>query len=449
MLLRYVVSNFKSIGHPIELSLLLPKASKDDRFCRTITTRKGEWKVLQRCGLFGPNASGKSSLVESMVFAQNYLIKGQRSGKPTGVNQFRGDTKELHDVSTFQWIFYLDNEVYEYGFSMDRKQIHDEWLQQLTADGFVYVYVRKTDDAGMTAIDIAEDSELPFFEEEEVRLVDVLRASFKEEQRNQLFLYKLYDNGISHAKKIFDWFRRQQFIFPQTTVHALSVRLTENKNLRDYLAQRLHQMDTGICDIIVEKNVVDFNEFAEREHLPQRVIDEIEEIRHGILTFKGQYFIFSENDRKRTEVIGLKFVHKLAQRDVHFKLDDESDGTKRLIDLLPMLFSLQENDGGIYFVDEIDRSLHTHLTQQLLTLFIENSADKDQQIFFTSHDVNLINLELFSQNELWFIEKSVQGETRLRPLSDFEITEGQNVLNAYLTGRFGAVPVLRRSYIHG
>ena len=65
------------------------------------------------------------------------------------------------------------------------------------------------------------------------------------------------------------------------------------------------------------------------------------------------------------------------------------------------------------------------------------------QIIFTAHDVNLINLRHFQQEEIWFIEKKHLGESVLRPFSDFKVQNGQNILKAYLNGRFGAVPVIR------
>lgn len=90
MLLKYIVSNFKSIGHPIEFSMFPIEKNTDDRFLKTIKTKAGEWKVLCRGGFFGPNASGKSTFIESLEFARDFIVDGQKSGKSTGINQFRG-----------------------------------------------------------------------------------------------------------------------------------------------------------------------------------------------------------------------------------------------------------------------------------------------------------------------------------------------------------------------
>ena len=440
MLLRYIVSNFKSIGHPVQFSMLPTAGSTDERFFKTITTKAGEWKVLRRGGFLGPNASGKSSFIESIDFAQDYIVGGQKSRKGTGINQFRGNFEDLKGISTFQFMFYLDGEVYEYGFSLDRRQVHEEWLMQLTKNDFKPLFTRFTDGNGRTEIEIT--SRLARNNSKDRALVDVLKNSIQEGQKNQLFLYKLYDNGIKKAENIVGWFKNLQVIFPSSKYKALPIRMKTNEELRSYIAKMLGKMDTGVFGISVASKEIDFREFAEKLDLPKDIIDDIEEMESGIVSLDGKYFIIAESEKKRTILVQLKFKHQLNSESVEFNIDDESDGTQRLLDLLPMLFTIGK-DPTIYFVDEIDRSLHTKLSQFLLDQFAYRATDGSNQIIFTAHDVNLINLHNFRQEEIWFIEKTQIGESTLRPFSDFKVKEGQDTLKAYLSGRFGAVPVIR------
>lgn len=71
------------------------------------------------------------------------------------------------------------------------------------------------------------------------------------------------------------------------------------------------------------------------------------------------------------------------------------------------------------------------------------SWDGYHQIIYTAQDVNLINLQNFRQEEIWFIDTNSLGESTLRPFSDFEVNKDQDPLKAYLSGRFGAVPMIR------
>lgn len=444
MLLKYIVSNFKSIGHPIEFSMFPTQSNTDERFLKTINTKAGIWKVLRRGGFFGPNASGKTSFIESLAFAKNFIINGQKSGKGTGINQFKGQFEDLKDISTFQFMFFLDEEIYEYGFSLDSRQIHEEWLMILSENDFVPLFTRVTDFNGKTEIDI--ESKFARNNSKERRLIEALKEGVKENQKNQLFLYKLHDNGIKKAEQIVDWFKNLQIIFPETKVKGLPLRLQQDTDFKTFVADSLRKMDTGVFNLSIASGEIDFHDFADKINLPTEIIEEIEEIKSGIVNLNGKYFIFAEGQKSRTIMIQIKFEHKLNNKVISFNIDDESDGTQRLLDLLPILFTMKEGSRAIYFVDELDRSLHTKLSQHLLNEFIINCDNTYNQIIFTAHDVNLININNFRQDEIWFIEKNNFGESRIKPLSDFNLQKGQDTLKAYLNGRFGAVPMIRRDY---
>lgn len=441
MLLRYIVSNYKSIGHPVEFSMLPTSNFQDERYLKTISTKTGAWKVLHRGGFFGPNASGKSSFIASIDFARDFIVNGKKSGKGTGVSQFKGEIAELGGVSTFQFTFYLKEEVYEYGFTLDRQQIHEEWLMVLTEKDFVPLFTRTTSTSGKTMIDI--EAKFARKNSSERKLAEVLKESIQENQKNQLFLYKLYDNGIKKAEGIVGWFKNLQVIFPDTKVKGLPLRMRTDTSLKAFIAESLRRMDTGVFDLSVASDEIDFYDFAEKMNLPKELIEEIEDIKEGIVSLNGKYFIFSEGEKNHTVLVQIKFEHHLYETSVEFNIEEESDGTQRLLDLLPVLFMMGEKDSRIYFIDEIDRSLHTKLSQHLLNEFAKNCEKTNNQIVFTAHDVNLIHLEHFRQDEIWFIEKNQKGESALKPLSDFEVQKNQDMLKAYLNGRFGAIPVIR------
>ena len=155
MLLKYNVSNFKSIGHNIEFSMFPTTPEIDERYTKEIQTKAGAWKILKRSAFYGPNASGKSSFIESIDFARDFIVDGIPSGKGTGINQFKGKFKDLDQQSVFQFTFLAeDNEIYEYGFSVDSMQVYEEWLMILTQNGFEPLFERQTDKEEKTIIEI-------------------------------------------------------------------------------------------------------------------------------------------------------------------------------------------------------------------------------------------------------------------------------------------------------
>jgi AAA15 family ATPase/GTPase len=62
------------------------------------------------------------------------------------------------------------------------------------------------------------------------------------------------------------------------------------------------------------------------------------------------------------------------------------------------------------------------------------------QLIFNTHDTNL--LKLLRRDQIWFSEKAADGSTQLFPLSDFKLRRTDNLESGYLTGRYGAIPLI-------
>lgn len=439
MLLKYSVSNFRSIGHNIEFSMF-PLENSSDEFLTEINTVAGNLKVLKRGAFFGPNASGKTSFVNSLEFARDYVVKGPRNSTAMKVNQFRGDIDELQGLTRFEFMLYDGKNVYNYGFSLNRVYVSEEWLSILDRDcNFRALFERKTNSRKSTSIKITDDYAKPSTKKRQ--LADLLTLSIKGKQANQLFLYKLFENGSDIAEAVYSWFRNIQIIYPDTKMQALPLQLKQDNQLGDFISEKLQLLDTGVESVSAVEDNIELFELAEKYNVPAEIVHDIEDIQHGIISLNGELFIFKEGKKQKTTLVRIKFEHLLNNKSVDFNIDDESDGTKRMLDLLPMLFRLGSDSHAIYVVDELDRSLHTKLSKYIINSL--GSSNSNTQLLFTAHDVNLLNLQNFRQEEIWFIEKNYNGETRLKPFSDFDINDNQDILKDYLAGRFGAIPVIK------
>ena len=131
-----------SIGRPIEFSMFPTSDNVEEHLVKKIDTKAGEWKILRRGGFFGPNASGKTTFIKSLRFAKKFILNGPKSGKGMGINQFRGNIEDLQGKSLFQFMFYTQDDVYEYGFSLGTQQVYEEWLMILTETGFEPLFAR-------------------------------------------------------------------------------------------------------------------------------------------------------------------------------------------------------------------------------------------------------------------------------------------------------------------
>ena len=124
--------------------------------------------------------------------------------------------------------------------------------------------------------------------------------------------------------------------------------------------------------------------------------------------------------------------------EVPFEMSEESDGSIRLLDFIPMLIDLKLNS-SVYLIDEIDRSMHPMLSQKLLEYYFSClDKERDTQLICTTHESNLLNLDLIRADEVWFVEKGQDGASHLTSLAEYKPRE--DVRKGYLQGRYGAIP---------
>jgi AAA15 family ATPase/GTPase len=134
-------------------------------------------------------------------------------------------------------------------------------------------------------------------------------------------------------------------------------------------------------------------------------------------------------------------IHKnLDGSEVEISLHDESDGTRRLIEYLPLLYAIIQKS-MVYVVDEIERSIHPIMIKDIIRKLSESEMAKGQLIF-TTHESGLLDQSIFRPDEIWFAQKDAEQATQLYPLSDYNIHKTANIENGYLIGRYGGIPFL-------
>src|SRR5262249_22065644 len=129
--------------------------------------------------------------------------------------------------------------------------------------------------------------------------------------------------------------------------------------------------------------------------------------------------------RRSAELIIKKLVtyhRKTDGNEVKFEMRQESDGSQRVIDLLPAFVELSSIDSRkVYVIDEVDRSLHTLLTRRLLEYFLSTCSSKSRsQLLFTTHDALIMDQKLLRRDEMWVAERGSLGASNLTPFSDFK-----------------------------
>jgi AAA15 family ATPase/GTPase len=155
---------------------------------------------------------------------------------------------------------------------------------------------------------------------------------------------------------------------------------------------------------------------------------------------EGGFFNIRIQGNTEPEITTLVLKHGKSAFD--FSFVEESDGTKRLFDLIDML--LTDRPDTVFVVDELERSLHPKLTEHFLKLFMEAHDGVRMQLVFTTHEDTIMDQSLFRRDEIWFVERDADNASKIYSLDRFKERYDKKLSKAYLEGRYGAIPVFKQ-----
>ncbi len=195
-----------------------------------------------------------------------------------------------------------------------------------------------------------------------------------------------------------------------------------DKNKEEYL-RILKSADPTLEDIQVE-----FNE----EKVEKRSID-LEDFENRSVVLKSVRV-----DVKSTHSIYDN--HKAIDKSVLPFLQIESNGTIKLLNILPTIFDTLST-GNILIVDEIENGLHPTVVKKMIELFYDpNTNPYNAQLICTTHNVQLID-EAVQRDEVWLMDKNTYGESTIIHISDIPGLRNYDKLGQkMIEGAFGAMP---------
>lgn len=444
MLIRFAVSNYMSFDNQTELSLLAGKARKYAE--RLFIDRR--LKLVKCEALFGANASGKSNLVDALQFMQNTI----EDGFPRGFSNkyYRLKEENRNKPSVFEVEFLCSQKHFCYGFSivLNKGSIFNEWLYERTPSGKAkYLFCRNAEKG---TFQVGE-----YFKSKEAINKLLTYGEDSIEDRENLFLTiinkskgKMFSalKEMSILNEIYFWFVvRLNISVPEGVLTGYPY--FKDSNL-DEIAELLNALGTGITSI---QNIEVPMEVVKRkipEGLFNRIITKLEKenaIRkkegsdqHPSIVARAykEFYTFEIDDNDTISIRTIEFSHE--GKNVYFSLQEESDGTARLLDLIEILFKVSSNN--IYVIDEIDRCLHPALTAQVIKLFLEMAAGRNTQLIITTHESRLLKEEILRNDEISFVLKKNDGSTIIKPLEEYNLRADKKVYEALFDGTIDTLP---------
>ena len=440
MLIRFTIENVFSFGERKEFNMLpYPRLGTLKSHRYNII----DFEILKMASIYGANGAGKSNLVKAIHYLQKLVLN---EGIPLRLreSQFKFFSKDSNKSQVFAIEFIQDNIPFYYGIEILNGLIQTEELYRsgLGKKKDELIFERKTNKKEKTTIQFLDDFEN---DEKSQLLKAILIEEFVKPNESVLKILSNRDNKyITDIKKVFTWFDDTlQIITPESKPRALAHRIDVDSEFKKYAEDLMCSFNIGISSLTSEKK--DIREFfgEDNENELETLIKELEDSsKHmiGLSTRRGDELVIVKEEEKilvKTLKVGHVGKNNLS---VLFDLEEESDGTIRLLDFVPAFRNVIASP-KVFIIDEIERSIHPLLIKELVRKFSLDKGTKGQLIF-TTHESNLLDQKIFRQDEIWFAEKDKNGSTDLYSLSEFKEHKTIDIRKGYLNGRYGSIPFL-------
>jgi len=444
MLVQVTLENVLSFKEETTFSMVGVN-SDPDHFNHLAINQAGKGRsLLPISAIYGANASGKSNLIKAIDFAKDLIIDGTRGIQAIPVSPFKL-SESNQKPSKFQFIFTYQGNLYSYGFKLNRTQIFEEWLYVTPPrkKREVLYFQRITNENKITEVKygVTLKGKNPKYKQ----FLDFIAQGTRP---NQLFLTEALDRNVQAIKPVIDWFRKVLTIIrAESSYRGLELGILSSQEFTNFLRDFLKFADTGIDSIGTQEIDLDLNHIL--QSIPEKekkeifqIIEEHENFATIIENNIGERYLLKKGSEGQLSLIQIITQHRNDQGVlVDFSIEEESEGTQRLMNLIPALFILQQNPEKVIFLDELDRRLHPLLSRRFVEMALQCRISNSQsQLIFTTHDTNLLDLELLRKDEIWFVEKNQQGASHLYSLAEFKINPDVKIEKGYFNGRFGAIP---------
>ena len=432
MLIRFIISNFLSFDNECEFNMIAGSNRTHSHHLYKVKSLN----ILKGSAIYGPNGAGKSNFVKAIYFLTDLVNRGKLEYS-INEKKYKLKAENLNKPIEIEIEFSFENKIYSYNISIDDKTIQYEalYLSGLGAEDKM-VFERVGTKNKKVKINLATKYKKT---QKDKLLLKLMEENLVEP--NELFISKYELLKIEEITNSRNWLANNlKPIFPNSKFAMLIPAITSSNEFKNAINSYLAMFDIGVNELGIED--IDFDNFFNEKDiaLKSHLLKEIEDGNNILLPLNNETVLLKrENNRNIVKRI-YTFHSSKNSKPIKFDLSEESDGTVRLLDLIPILDDII-NSNTTFVIDEIERSLHPNLIYDLIRKIMGIPETKGQLIF-TTHESNLLDFNIFRQDEIWFAEKVISGATEFYSLSEFKPRYDLDIRKGYLKGRFGAIPYI-------
>ncbi len=420
MLVKLTISNFKTFRDKVEFSMIASnydKSREDDN--STLDSEFG-LRLLKSAVMYGANASGKSKMMEGLMFMRRFVLtssKEGQKGEEIPVDPFLLQIESSERSSEFEVIFIHQHEMFRYGFEVDREKVVSEWLFHRPKTKEIEIFYRQGQQFEFHDRKFAKGSSL---------------AKNRMIRENALMVSVAAQFNDKVSGKVFDWFKGFKIISALEPEGYKSYSITSLKDQlkKAKILEMINSADLSISDVSLKSLPAEEFFKIHKNEFPSSLIKRVKEDNAQFVSVQTLHQVFNE----KQELTGL----------TSFNLEsDESSGTNQFFALTGPIIDVIQN-GYVLAVDELDSKLHPNLVLKIVEIFNSSKLNPNSaQLIFNTHDTNLLSADIFRRDQIWFVEKDRYGASKLYSLNDFKkVRKGSRYEDNYIRGKYGAVPLV-------
>ena len=406
MIIDYTLGNFGPFKDDVTLSMEATKFSEHPE--NVIRSDDGKSDILSSAIIFGPNAAGKSFLIDGLLMLNRIVSSRGGDGILDRAYVPYKVSKECREAPVRLGIrLLIDGIRYDYSIEYTDKEIVAESLHYYPNSRRAKIFERN----GPASFPKARKkiADLTASDATYLTMASIGRDPDCSKVRNAIMgmVFTASDSDV--------------------LIQATCRMCDEDPETRALLIHALQAADLGINDFTYKERQIALADV--KDILPP---DVYEDLRMGSDSISAMD-VYVEHEFKDADDEG-----RMIQ------IDSESSGTRCMFGLMGALIPVIRN-GGVLVIDELGGHLHSRLTRWVVQMFASYNNGNGAQLIANTHDLGLMDIdELLRRDQIWFVNKNRDnGSSELYCLSDFKgVRKDTDILKAYLFGRYDAMPVV-------
>ncbi|UUE17031.1 AAA family ATPase [Leuconostoc mesenteroides] len=396
MLIDLTISNFRSYKNIATFSM--ETGSRLSKFKSTNTFENmGNSNILKSAFIFGPNANGKTNIVQAFQLIK-YLLKNPTDSNDVLLTTDTFGNSEL--PTSFNLNFTKNDKNYTYFLEYSHEEVIAEYL--------------KVNNKTVLKRDRQEFEIIP-------KLLIPVKNTFR---KNQLLLFLAQSYNFEPAQNAYSWI----------TQDVLFIR--GRNSLNNKLLKKFQNSER------LQERLLNFVQAADFSVTSFEIVESSDEGYQIDLDKESQELKFVKSEQKKLKLL---LKHTTESGTFMLPLSEESEGTQVFISLALQLLA-NSGQGKLIIIDEFERSLHHELSIALMDIF--NNKSQRNQFIITTHDLDLMDNNLRS-DQIWFVEKNEFGESDLYSLFDFKSPDSKRndfgFKKRYIAGKYGANQIINKN----